>query len=154
MHGGQSSRAWALLGLRGAGAVRALGAGENAARGEDQDMAVGEFLLELAGETVIIAVSLGPCKIEMLRSCIEDKDLWEWERKYDCLPLLYSVEALKGWDGDKYDNSLLAVANFNLQLIKVSMRAPWKTWSATRPIDFSAPTPRIYHITFAAYHIA
>jgi hypothetical protein len=25
------------------------------------------------------------------------------------------VEALKGWDGDKDDNSLLAVANFNLQ---------------------------------------
>jgi hypothetical protein len=30
------------------------------------------------------------------------------------LPLLDSVEALKGWDGDKDDNSLLAVANFNL----------------------------------------
>jgi len=29
--------------------------------------------------------------------------------------LLHLVEALKGWDGDKDDNSLLAVANFNLQ---------------------------------------
>lgn len=29
-------------------------------------------------------------------------------------PLLDSVETLKGWDGDKDDNSLLAVANFNL----------------------------------------
>jgi hypothetical protein len=40
------------------------------------------------------------------------------------LPLLHPVEALKGWDGDKDDNSLLAVANFNLQMIKVSVRAP------------------------------
>ncbi len=50
------------------------------------------------------------------------------------LPLLHPVEALEGWDGDKDDNSLLAVANFDLQLIKVSMRAPWETWSAARPI--------------------
>jgi hypothetical protein len=40
------------------------------------------------------------------------------------LPLLHPMEALKGWYGDKDDNCLLAVANFNLQLIKVSMRAP------------------------------
>jgi hypothetical protein len=47
------------------------------------------------------------------------------------------VETLKGWDGDKDDNSLLAVANFNLNLIKVSMRAPRfieNKWSAARPI--------------------
>ena len=31
------------------------------------------------------------------------------------IPLLHLVEALKGWDGDEDDNSLLAVANFNLQ---------------------------------------
>lgn len=31
-----------------------------------------------------------------------------------CLPLLHSVETLEGRDGDKDDNSLLAVANFNL----------------------------------------
>lgn len=30
--------------------------------------------------------------------------------------LLHLVEALKGWDGDKDDNRLLAVANFNLQI--------------------------------------
>jgi len=77
--GGQGSRARTLLGLRGAGAVAALWARENAAAGEDQDMAVGELLLELAGES-----------------------------------LLHLVEAWKGWDGDKDDNSLLAVANFNL----------------------------------------
>jgi len=31
--------------------------------------------------------------------------------------LLNSVEAWKGWDGDKDDNSLLAVANFNLSCV-------------------------------------
>jgi hypothetical protein len=31
-----------------------------------------------------------------------------------CLPLLHTVETLEGWDGDKDDNSLLAVANLNL----------------------------------------
>lgn len=35
-----------------------------------------------------------------------------WER--NCLPLLDTVEALQGRDGDKDDNSLLAVANFDL----------------------------------------
>jgi hypothetical protein len=34
------------------------------------------------------------------------------------LPLLHTVETLKGWDGDKDDNSLLAVADFNLCTIK------------------------------------
>lgn len=32
----------------------------------------------------------------------------------NCLPLLNTVEALQGRDGDKDDNSLLAVANFDL----------------------------------------
>lgn len=41
---------WALLGLGGARAVRALGAGQDAAGCDDQDVAVGEFLLEFAGE--------------------------------------------------------------------------------------------------------
>lgn len=39
-----------LLGLRSAGAVGTLGAGENAAGSNDQDVAVGELLLELTGE--------------------------------------------------------------------------------------------------------
>lgn len=30
------------------------------------------------------------------------------------IPLLHTVETLEGWDGDKDDNSLLAVANFDL----------------------------------------
>ena len=50
---GQCSGAGTLLGERGARAVGALGAGKDAARGEDQDVAVGELLLELTGESAI-----------------------------------------------------------------------------------------------------
>lgn len=77
--GSQSAGAGTLLLLGVARAGGALGAGENAARSEDQDVAVGELLLELTGET-----------------------------------LLDAVEALQGRDGDKDDNSLLAVANLDL----------------------------------------
>jgi len=77
--GGKCSGTGSLLSLRSTGAVGALWAGENAARGEEEDVAVGELLLELTRET-----------------------------------LLHTVEALEGWDGDKDDNSLLAVANFDL----------------------------------------
>lgn len=48
--GRQSAAAGALLLLGVAGAGGALGAGQDAARGEDQDVAVRELLLELAGE--------------------------------------------------------------------------------------------------------
>lgn len=47
---GEGSRLRALLGLRGAGPVGALGAGQDAAGGNDQHVAVGELLLELTGE--------------------------------------------------------------------------------------------------------
>ena len=49
--GSECSGTGTLLSERGARAVGALGAGQNAARGEDQDVAVGELLLELTGET-------------------------------------------------------------------------------------------------------
>ena len=48
--GSESARTGALLLLGVAGAGRALGAGQDAARGEDQDVAVGELLLELTGQ--------------------------------------------------------------------------------------------------------
>lgn len=51
VHGGEGSGAGSLLGLRRAGSVAALGAGEDAARGEDQDVAIGELLLEFTSET-------------------------------------------------------------------------------------------------------
>ena len=48
MHGGQGAAVRAFLGLRGAGAVRTFGAGQDAARGEEEDVAVGELLFEFA----------------------------------------------------------------------------------------------------------
>jgi len=54
VHGSQSSRTRALL-LEGvARAGGSLGAGQNAARGEDQDMAVRELLLELTGQADVV----------------------------------------------------------------------------------------------------
>lgn len=50
--GGQSTGTGALLGSGVARASGALGAGQDTARGEDQDVAVGELLLELTGEAV------------------------------------------------------------------------------------------------------
>jgi hypothetical protein len=54
--GSECARAWALLLLRCAAAVGALGTGEDAAGGDDEDVAVRELLLELTGETVIALV--------------------------------------------------------------------------------------------------
>lgn len=125
MHGGQCARAWALLCLRCARAVRALGAGKDAARSQDQDVAVGELLLELAGEAGVAIVSA-------IRKV-------EWEEGF-CLPLLHTVETLKGWDGDKDDNSLLAVADLNLHRSKSAcdlhcymVRSPSESNSAPTP---------------------
>jgi len=53
---GEGSRARALLGLRGARAVGALGAGQDAAGSNNQDVAVGELLLELTGETGSVSI--------------------------------------------------------------------------------------------------
>lgn len=53
MDGGQGARTGTLLGLGVARAGRALGAGKDAARSEDQDLAVGELLLELTGQAKI-----------------------------------------------------------------------------------------------------
>lgn len=49
---GQGARARALLGELGAGARRALGTRQDAARGDDNNMAVGELLLKLTSEAV------------------------------------------------------------------------------------------------------
>lgn len=52
--GGEGARAGALLLLGVARAAGALGAGEDAARSEDQDVAVRELLLQLTGEAVYV----------------------------------------------------------------------------------------------------
>ena len=57
MDGGEGTRARTLLGLSCAATVRALRAGENAARGDDQDVTVRELLLKLASEAVTWFVS-------------------------------------------------------------------------------------------------
>lgn len=49
---GECSRSWALLLLQVAGAVGSLGAWQDAAGGDDEDVAVGELLLELTGQAV------------------------------------------------------------------------------------------------------
>jgi len=56
---GQGSAARALLSLRGAGSVGALGARQDAAGCEDQDVAVGELLLELTGQALLDLVEAG-----------------------------------------------------------------------------------------------
>ena len=59
--GGQSSRAGTLL-LEGvARAGGSLGAGEDAARGQDQDVAVRELLLKLTGKSVQVIISSYSC---------------------------------------------------------------------------------------------
>jgi len=52
----QSARTRALLGLAGARAVAALGAGQNAAGSDNEDVAVRELLLELTGQTEVVLV--------------------------------------------------------------------------------------------------
>lgn len=53
MHGGQGAGTGSFLGLRSTAAVGSLGTGEDAARGKDEHVAVGEFLFQLAGETLL-----------------------------------------------------------------------------------------------------
>merc|ERR1711981_1114581 len=50
---GEGTRAWTLLLLEVARAVRALWTGQDATGGDDQDMAVGELLLELARQALL-----------------------------------------------------------------------------------------------------
>lgn len=57
MDSSESAAAGALLLLGVAAAGGALGAGQDAARGEDQDMAVRELLLELTGEARSLSVT-------------------------------------------------------------------------------------------------
>ena len=59
MHGGQRTGAWSFLGLRGTAAVGAFGTGQDAARGEDQNVAVGEFLFQLARQALLDLVEAG-----------------------------------------------------------------------------------------------
>jgi hypothetical protein len=57
--GGQGTGARTLLLLRGTAAVGALGTGQDASRGQDEDVTVGELLLELAGQALLDLVEAG-----------------------------------------------------------------------------------------------
>lgn len=59
MDSSESTAAGTLLGLGVARAGGALGAGQDAAGGQDQDVAVGELLLELTGEATKGCLSVG-----------------------------------------------------------------------------------------------
>ena len=108
---GEGSRARALLGLVGARPVGALGARENAARGNEEDVAVGELLLELTGETGNVS-----------------KDTLHEDGAHK--PLLHLVPALEKGNRDEDDNSLPAVADLDLRIL-VSAKLP----SAQRLFD-------------------
>lgn len=54
VHCCERAGAWALLCLARAAAVAALGARQDAAAGNDENVTVGEFLLEFASEAVIL----------------------------------------------------------------------------------------------------
>jgi hypothetical protein len=97
---GKSPGLGALLGLRSARAVGALGAGQNAAGSNDQDVAVRELLLELTGETA-----------DNVSACVVGA------RGNLCLPLLGLVPALEKGNGDEDDNRLPAVANLDLRIL-------------------------------------
>ena len=53
MDSGQSSASRSLLSLRGAGSVGSLRLGQNSALSEDDNMAIGELLLKLAGQALL-----------------------------------------------------------------------------------------------------
>ena len=98
MHGGQGARARALLRLGRAGPVRAFGTGQDAARGEEEDLSVRELLLELAGEAVKGYQCCGGGVPDV--GCV--------------LPLLDFVESAEEGDGDEDDDGFFAVADLEL----------------------------------------
>lgn len=53
MHGGQGTAVRALLRLGGARAVGTFGPGQDAARGEEEDVTVGELLFEFARQAAM-----------------------------------------------------------------------------------------------------
>jgi hypothetical protein len=59
MHRGQGTGTGSFLGLRGSTAVGAFGTGQDASGSEDEDVAVGEFLFELARQALLDFVEAG-----------------------------------------------------------------------------------------------
>ena len=122
MDSGESPGAGALLLLGVARAGGALGLRQDAARSQDQDVAVRELLLQLAGEA-----AKSYQRIEERTDVIEKH-----------IPLLDTVETLQGRDGDKDDNCLLAVANFDL--VKTQSQH-----ASSRMLRILGPLPVLFH---------
>ena len=101
VNGGERARTRTLLGLCRTATVGALGAGENAARCNDQDVAVRELLLELAGQAE------QPSVCHTNRTCERENN--------DDIPLLRPVPSLQKRNGDEDDNRLSARANLDLE---------------------------------------
>ena len=70
MYGSQSTAARTLLFLAASAAVGAFGTGEDPARGEDEDVAVRELLLEFAGEALL--------------DLVEAREEGDGDEDYDC----------------------------------------------------------------------
>lgn len=130
--GGQSAGAGTLLLLGVARAGGSLGAGQDAARGEDQDVAVRELLLQLTGEATRNVMSVTRSHRTVMLG-------------YGSLPLLDTVETLQERDGDKDDNSLLAVTNLDLfKITKLACELPDDLpVSRTEP---RGPLPVLFHV--------
>lgn len=100
----------AFLRLRRAGAVGAFGPGENAARGEEEDVAVGELLFEFARQ----AEGRGSGgSVVFGRGILV---VWGGERKGKGgkVPLLDFMEAREEGHWDEDDDCFFAVADFEL----------------------------------------
>ena len=101
---GQSTRARALLVLVGARVDGALGAGENPALSDEEDVAVRELLLELTGQAMVLLVQVFLPVYSIIRAY----------RNRCSVPLLDLVEALEERDRDEDEDCLLAVADLDL----------------------------------------
>lgn len=110
--GGQSAGTGTLLGLVGAGVDGALRAGQNAALSNEEDVAVRELLLQLAGQAVKRIAYVSPTAY--LGSAGESEMCRCSESAWSVLPLLDLVEALQEGNGDEDDDGLLAVADLDL----------------------------------------
>ena len=70
MDSSESSGSWSLLCLVGSGSVGSLWPGENASRGEKEDVAVAELLLELTGKSLLDLMEI-----------LQERD---WDEDNDC----------------------------------------------------------------------
>jgi len=103
--GGECSRSWALLGLGCAGTVGTFWAGEDAALGKDDDVAVGELLFEFTGQSLLDLVE-----------ALEERN---WDEDDNCLLSVANIE-LTGRDELQRSQSSLQVGGVGLKFVEGS----------------------------------